>query len=62
MLDNEWTFMVDVTDHLRKTMEDVDTQIQTETRDGEEYVTLKYKDYKKLLDFYLKEHSSDIPF
>lgn len=61
-MDNEWTFMVDVIEHQRKTMEEVDTHIQIETRDGEEYVSLKYKDYKKLLDFYLKEHSSDIPF
>ncbi|MGX9134920.1 hypothetical protein ACWV26_11135 [Rummeliibacillus sp. JY-2-4R] len=61
-MDNEWAFMVDVTEHLRKTMEEADTHIQKETRDGEEYVTLKYKDYKRLLEFYLNEHSTDIRF
>lgn len=61
-LRKEWTFVVDGAEHLRKTMEDACTELPVETRDGEQYVTIKHKDFKKLIEFYLKEHSSDLPF
>ncbi|MGG0655428.1 hypothetical protein [Rummeliibacillus pycnus] len=61
-MEKEWTFMIDGTEHLRKEMEEVYTQLPIENRDGEEFVTIKYKDFKKLVDFYIKEHSSDLPF
>lgn len=61
-MEKEWTFVIDGTEHLRKAMEESCTQLPIENRDGEEYVTIKYKDFKKLLEFYMKEHSSDLPF
>lgn len=61
-MEKEWTFVIDGTEHLRKEMEESCTQLPIENRNGEEYVTIKYKDFKKLLEFYMKEHSSDLPF
>jgi len=54
--------MIDGSEHYRKTMEEICTQLPIENRDGEEYVTIKYKDFKKLVEFYMKEHSPDVPF
>ncbi len=61
-LKKEWNFVIDGTEHFRKTMEEACADLPVETRDGEQYVTVKYKDFQKLMEFYMKKHSSDLPF
>ncbi len=62
LLENEWAFMVDGTEHLRKTMAEACSDLPVEIKDGEEYVSIKYRDFKKLMEFYMREHSGDLPF
>jgi len=62
LLQEKWTFMVDGTAYFCKTMEEAISELPIEEIDGEEYVKIKHKDLKRLVEFYLKEHASDIQF